>query len=102
MGKRKSFKVLQIIPAAGWRAVFAERPEKPGDPSFRMRPLVCWALSDCDEGYHIDGLSTDGVEVEPAPMSDGFVCYLAPGQDTDGMEERAKELLDELDARLGT
>jgi len=65
-------KILQIIPASGWFAVYEEENFQ------HTRQLVCWALVKCD-----DGITTIiGMEVESGgkailftPSSKNFTGY---------------------------
>ena len=90
MAKATEPKILQIIPAPGWAAVFAiEHPDKPWQAE--SSPLVAWALvEDSDSERSIEGVDaldfTDLVEGQA-----GFLGYLAPGQDIGPWMEEAKK-----------
>lgn len=98
-------RVLQILPADGWRAVHTSDEGDPWDD-----PLVCWALVeflDKDYGPRVDeiywpavraahqaivGMTTgiDGM-VDAAESSSNFLGYAAPGEDLSCWEAKAKD-----------
>jgi hypothetical protein len=75
-------KVLQLIPADGWRAQFST-----SDGTTFLRPLISWALvRDCDRERRVAGVviedGTDPTIV--SPTSDRtFIAFLGPGQEPD-------------------
>jgi hypothetical protein len=52
-------RILQIIPADGWLAVYNHSVEDVED--LRTRPLVCWALVEDETGTRVVGLDADHV-----------------------------------------
>jgi len=70
----KNAKILWLIPADGWFAVF--RTPAGGDKEFRS-PLVCWALVDGEDGERtVVGLDTDQRgTVEICAYADNFLRY---------------------------
>jgi len=64
-------KILQIMPADGWFAVY----EGDYKDITLFRPLVCWTLTECDDGTTIVvGMEVDE-EGNAIPRSEGFVRY---------------------------
>ena len=62
--------ILQIIPAVGWFAKFADEDEPEG---YFLSPLVCWALCE-DENIH--GIDTaDGTQGFPED-TENFIEYV--------------------------
>lgn len=80
--------ILQIIPAEGWNAVFADPDADPeGDLKtlYYLRPLVCWSLvrypaeEDFSDFEAVEGqIGMD--EVHSASAFPNFLCYLGPGE----------------------
>jgi hypothetical protein len=92
-------RVTQILPSAGWLAVYVD-----ADGDLMTDPLVCWALVEYEHDEEVAyatlttaqrrmgeifpysdqsvvGLvSSSGSDVEPAIDADNFLTYLAPGE----------------------
>lgn len=107
--RRLAPKVLQLLPADGWRAVYAGEDGAPV-----ADPLVCWAListPDRDEGHEygevlpwsqqaVVGLVTGGDgEVDAAVSIANFIAYAGPADDLSIFAERAGALREELNER---
>jgi len=70
-------KILQIIPAGGWRAVYAVRQED-GTYKQEASPLVCWALIKHPEhGVIVEGMES-GDWVDFCEDTCGFLGYIGP------------------------
>lgn len=118
----KDVTILQISPATGFNAVFAE-----DDATVYTRPIACWTLmkrtvmlddSDWDkiddlditipdtlETNHenpiqvtrVEGMvSSDGRELEPCEDNDYFLGYSGPGENPLDFQDRARKLIDSL------
>ncbi len=116
----KDVTILQISPAMGFNAVFAE-----DDATVYTRPIACWTLmkrtvmlddSDWDkiddlditipdtlETDHenpiqvtrVEGMvSSDGRELEPCEDNDYFLGYSGPGENPLDFQDRARKLID--------
>jgi hypothetical protein len=55
-------KILQIIPAEGWSAIYAD-----GDGEIFVMPLVCWALV---ESANVDGEEIIGMTADDSHITD--------------------------------
>lgn len=101
-------KILQILPADGWRVVYASEA---GEPFADV--LVCWALisvpdkqgMDCGECFawgeqQVVGIvtSVDG-DMSAAPEASNFLGYSPAGESLDGYREPAEELRERLKER---
>lgn len=114
--------ILQIIPAAGWRALYfdVEASVKSKDPIIHVQYLVCWALLDGIGGVarEVVGLiSVDGdlyqapSGCEPMPITKKiiemdqppniFLGYSAPEEILSEAMKRAKDLMFEQMKELG-
>lgn len=75
--------ILQIIPAAGWRAVYEE-----DDGSLHEAPVACWALIEKEErpgkvSRDVEGMGGDDY-LDFIEDIGNFVRYVGPGQNSDG------------------
>lgn len=54
-------RIIQIIPAGGWHAVFRASKEykEEGEPAFWSEPLAVWALVETGEVNYVTGLTSD-------------------------------------------
>lgn len=98
-------KIVQIIPATGWRAVYAW-PD-PSDPEGRwlplVKPLLCIALIEADNGWrYVDSMQVDEDGVISREESRELLGLLGPGeelaQNSSYWAERAAKRGQELDA----
>lgn len=82
-------RVLQVLPAEGWRAVFADTDadtEGAFDALYYLRPLVCWSLvryppeDGFDDFEAVEGqVALD--DVHSASSFPNFLCYIGPGEE---------------------
>lgn len=76
---RSGRRIIQIIPAKGWNALYAIRPERnKGNPVF-MSPLACWALVEESAQRYVVGLDRT---LSFCDAGDNFLGYLPPGEST--------------------
>ncbi len=118
----KDVTILQISPAAGFNAVFAE-----DDATVYTRPIACWSLvkrtvildqydwekiddlnitipDDVEAGHdkpiqftRVEGMvSSEGRELEPCEDDDYFLGYVGPGENPLDFQDRARKLIDSL------
>jgi hypothetical protein len=108
--KAQAFKILQVLPADGWRAVHASGED--GTPF--ASTLVCWALVTSPEdrdGQEIGevfawgeqmlvGLSAlhDGSVSAPI-LDDNFLGYAEAGESLDGFNDEAREHFEKRQAK---
>ena len=116
----KDVTILQISPAAGFNAVFAE-----DDATVFTRPIACWSLvrrtvvldqydwskiddlnitvpDDVEAGHdnpiqftRVEGMvSSEGRELEPCEDNDYFLGYVGPGENPLDFQDRARKLID--------
>ena len=54
-------RIIQIIPAAGWHAIFraSKEAKEDGDPPFYSEPLAAWALVEADGVNYVTGITSD-------------------------------------------
>jgi hypothetical protein len=71
-----SRRILQIIPAEGWLAVYDHSVGDVDD--LRTRPLVCWALVEDQTGTSVIGM--DGDTVAGVQGSGRFAGYAKTGE----------------------
>ncbi len=83
-------KIIQIIPADGWSAVYAEKKEDGIYLPFFM-PLACWALIEEKDGERrVVGL--DGPDyIDSAEDSCNFLGYASPSEGLEGWFEDARK-----------
>lgn len=98
-------RVVQLLPADGWRAVLADDEGKPWSD-----PLVCWALvefTDKEYGPRHDDIYVGAVRgaqqaivgmqageygvVDTAETNDNFLGYAPAGEDLAGFEGQARD-----------
>jgi hypothetical protein len=90
-------KIIQIMPAEGWRALYFHRGDA-GEVVFEEEPLVCWALMEestenIDETVRsVEGLSADSW-VETVEHVSNFLAYLAPGESPEKFHDEAERRL---------
>ncbi len=118
--KLKEFTILQITPAGGFSAVFADE-----DATVYSRPLACWALirrtieledSDWDKleelnlpmtdvvspkhgepltVTRVEGMTSDGSrEINPCENNEYFLGYTGPNENPLDFQDQARELID--------
>lgn len=86
-------KILQVLPAQGWGAVIASKPDSPVQEPFFVMPIIGWAFIEYDD---------TGRDVVPMSMSDcGEACFpgdnenfmglLKPGERAEKYEKEACE-----------
>jgi hypothetical protein len=101
--------IQQLIPATGWRALFARRLET-GALKLWTEPLIAWALVQEDfaeEGEEetleqsVVGLGADGVQgVVPCPQMAGFVLtYVRDDEDLEPHRAMAETLITSWEKR---
>jgi hypothetical protein len=75
-------KVVQMIPAPGWRAIFGSK-DLTGATVLTSRPLVCWVLFDSGPDpqvmEQVVGMVVNIDEVVEPEAVGTLVAYLAPG-----------------------
>ena len=90
-------KIVQIIPAVGWRALFASEPEVPGlDEPWILFDVVCFALvEDKDGDTRVCGQISadiptwiDGVEDD-----NNFIAYIGPSENPETFRKYCLEYL---------
>jgi hypothetical protein len=101
--------IQQLIPATGWRALFARHLET-GELHLWTEPLIAWALVQEDfaeEGeddaleQSVVGLGVDGANgVLPCPEMAGFVLiYVREGEDLEPHRTMAETLITSWEKR---
>jgi hypothetical protein len=121
--KTKEFSIIQISPANGFSAVFANE-----DATVFTRPVACWALTrrvllleegdwdhlekmefnlpaknELERGKPIEFTRVEGEvcngsrELEPCESDDYFLGYIGPGENPLDFQERARDLVDVFD-----
>lgn len=92
--------LTNIIPAQGWKAVFADKGE--GESLLlSTEPVLCWGLETIyDNHYSMHPVATKVVgmisipEIVSAEDMENFVGYLKNDMDAMALEEYAKHLLE--------
>ncbi|MCS6329239.1 MAG: hypothetical protein H8K06_19460 [Nitrospira sp.] len=79
-------KILQIIPANGWNALYAIRPKENKNDPVWVSPLACWALVQQENVRYVVGLDCT---LSFCDQGDNFLGYLAPGMPSDTWKEQA-------------
>lgn len=93
---RPGTRITQIIPADGWRAVYADTDEH-GAITLFAEPLVAWALlTEPDEDEYPDSVEPMGdqggyVDIIESSTSPGYLGPLAPGADIETYRTEAEE-----------
>lgn len=83
-------RILQIIPADGWNAVYAIRPDRNKNNPVWLAPLACWALVEQERARLVVGLDPT---LSFCDQGDNFLGYLAPGKKADTWKEKALHYL---------
>ncbi len=83
-------RILQIISANGWNALYAIRPEENKNNPVWVTPLACWALVQEEEVQYVVGLD---LTLSFCDQGDNFLGYLAPGMKSDIWKEKALQNL---------
>lgn len=84
----KSGNIISVFPAAGWKAVYAERASKFNDngeavPNILRRDMVCFALVEDEYGFR-SIVGYDGGELISSPEgTNNFLGYEGPGERCD-------------------
>ena len=77
-------KILQIIPAVGWRIMHAQEPsEYTMWLPYSLCDVVCWALveDEDDNGFkYVEGLSSTDVPacIDEVENNSNFIAYIGP------------------------
>ena len=71
-------KIIHIIPAGGWKAIFADAEGKQNP-----RDLVCWAAIEDTGETSVEGMVAHDGFIEFAPDKHTFAGYQTPGNDYD-------------------
>ncbi len=79
-------KIIQIIPAHGWNAVYAVRPEQNKNDPVWVSALACWALVQEGADRYVVGLD---LTLSFCDSGDNFLGYLPPGQEPAEWKEKA-------------
>ena len=79
-------RILQIIPADGWHAVYAICPDRNKNNPVWVAPLACWALVQQETVRYVVGLDCT---LSFCDQGDNFLGYLAPGMKPDMWKEKA-------------
>lgn len=89
---RPERKIVQIIPANGWNAVYAIRPESnKGNPVW-ISPLACWALVQERAHRYVTGIDRTMSFCE---AGDNFLGYSPPSENpTEWKDEALRNLRD--------
>lgn len=90
-------RILQIISADGWHAVYAIRPDRNEDNPVWIAPLMCWALVQQDKGRFVVGLDST---LSFCDQGDNFLGYLAPGGKADTWKETALHYMNNPKKRM--
>jgi hypothetical protein len=101
--------IQQLIPATGWRALFARRLET-GELHLWTEPLIAWALVEetfAEEGeddaveQSVVGMGAYGVQgVVPCPQMAGFVLtYVRDDEDLEPHRDMAETLITSWEKR---
>jgi hypothetical protein len=121
--KTREFNIIQIAPANGYSAVFAND----GGTVF-TRPIACWVLSrrmvllDAEDWEHLEKIDlsissppggdrgkpievnkVEGMachsspDLEPCENDDYFLGYIGPGESPLDFQDKARELIDSLE-----
>ncbi len=93
-------KILQVMPADGWRALYVSRAPG-GAAALEAIPLVAWSLWEDEDGDRgISGLDSDAHGfTDYADEASNFVCYLSPGMDPEERRESAEARLEQSERR---
>jgi hypothetical protein len=83
-------RILQIISADGWNAVYAIRPDSNKNNPVWIAPLACWALVQQERARLVVGLDST---LSFCDQGDNFLGYLAPGGKADTWKEKALHYL---------
>lgn len=83
-------RILQIIPADGWNALYAIRPEENKNDPVYVSPLTCWALVEEGKVQYVVGLDCTQSFCD---QGDNFLGYLAPSMKSDMWKEKALRYL---------
>lgn len=85
-------KIIQIIPANGWSAVYAIRPDQNRNNPVWVSALACWALVEEDADQYVVGLENT---LSFCDRGDNFLGYLPPsGNPAEWKEEALRNLQD--------
>jgi len=121
--KTKNFSIIQITPANGFNAVFANE-----DATVYTRPVACWALTrrililedddwehlekmdfnlpakeELERGKPVEFTRVEGEvcnkshELASCESEDFFLGYIGPGEDPLDFQEQARDLIDALE-----
>ncbi len=83
-------KVLQIIPAGGWRGIYAH--EADGKAHTSESPVACFALVEmCDGTREVTPLMSQWDEIDRGSAVGNFLGILGPGEPTDESVQRLAE-----------
>lgn len=86
-----SRRILQIIAAEGWSAVYAIRPDRnDGDPVWLSR-LACWALVQHEESRYVVGIDST---LSFCDQGDNFLGYAPPGNICQTWKDKAGAFLE--------
>ncbi len=94
-------KILQIIPAVGWRSVYAH--EQNGRAHTSESPLACFALVElCDGTREVTPFLANWDDIDRGDLCGNFLGILGPGEPTEEWVHReAEEYCERERARKG-
>lgn len=82
MSYTETAKIIQLIPADGWRAVYASIEGEDGEPRAYSSPLLAWALAEDGSIYPVTVDRNGMVEVEYENSTVNLIGIAPPcGQD---------------------
>lgn len=91
---KPSSRITQIMPAEGWRAVYATEGDQ-GKVELQAEPLVAWALvcDPRDEEYPdaIEPMADVGGYVDVVTEVSNYIGPLAPGEDIETYRPEAED-----------
>jgi hypothetical protein len=92
------YRISQVIPAAGWQAVFAETDEK--DPqAMAVEPVMFFALMEFEDGFScLTGMYAQDDQILPCWPVGTFVGYVPPGKNPDMYAGKVSEKIKEIQA----
>ncbi len=91
-------RIIQIVPANGWQAVYAIRPEQNRGNPVWVSALPLWALVEEGDRQFVIGLDST---LEFCDQGDNFLGYLSPGEALSPWSEKAERYLMNPSPRKG-
>jgi hypothetical protein len=82
--------IVQIIPANGWNAVYAIRPDRNNNDPVWISQLACWALVQEEQTRYVVGIDST---LSFCDQGDNFLGYSASEMRCDTWKEQAIDYL---------